>query len=366
MNHTTVVSTSSGEGVVIIGARKFLLPVALGAALALAGCTSGAGAATGSAVAGTSEMSDPTATPVAGENDPAPTADGEAATPGQEPPAEPVLTERVVQLAPGIADEASGIASSRGNPGAYFLVDDSQDHIVALASDGSVLAIVGIEGMSETNAEAISSGTCGSIPLPDGASSDTCLYIGDIGDNSSRRRDIVVYRIAEPDLAVPPTDPVTADEWRYTYPEGAQDAESMMVGTDGSIVIVTKPEAGRSPTRIYRGEAGGGDLALIREFTPPEPAMALKTFFTGNVAVDVSAEPGRVLLLTYDELSEYIAPDPNADLTTFPDWPHRRLLMPSLPQAEGVTGDVDGCGYVLASEAGPGGDNGSLGFVTCG
>ena len=39
--------------------------------------------------------------------------------------------------------------------------------------------------------------------------------------------------------------------------------------------------------------------------------------------------------------------------------------MPGLPQAEGITAMTGGCGYAVASEAGPGGKAGSLGIVSC-
>lgn len=293
------------------------------------------------------------------------TSNAPAGTVTPEPvPVDPVFTERVVQLTPGTVDEASGIAASVGNPGAYFLIDDGRDGIFAVASDGSLLADIAVDGMSKVEAEALSGGECGSTPGL-GSPADRCLYIGGFGDNASQREDIVVLRIAEPDLAAPPTEPVPADEWRYTYPDGPRDAESMMVAADGSIIIVTKPHQGQSPTRIYRGAPGGSELEFVREFTPPSPVIPLRTLFTGNVAVDTSAAPGRVLLLTYDEVQEYTAPDPTADITNFPDWPHHRLPMPSMPQAEGVSGEVEGCGYVVASEAGPGGDRGSLAFIGC-
>ncbi|WP_205735659.1 hypothetical protein, partial [Acinetobacter baumannii] len=78
-----------------------------------------------------------------------------------------------------------------------------------------------------------------------------------------------------------------------------------------------------------------------------------------------AAAPGRVLLLTYDDVQEYTAPLPSAELSSFPDWPHRPLPMPGLSQAEGVTAMVDGCGYVVASEAGPAGSAGSPGIASC-
>jgi len=289
------------------------------------------------------------------------------------PPPAPTATQQVAALAPGVADEASGIAASTGTPGAYFLVDDGtrSRQIAAVGTDGALLAEIAIEDMSTSNAEALAAGPCGAAPLPDGASGDgasaagSCLFIGDIGDNRSRRDDVTIIRISEPDLADPPAEPVPADHWRYTYPDGPRDAESMLVDPAGAVIIVTKPDGGNTPTRMYRGDPGGGELAFLREFTPPEPQTRLRTMLTGNTVTDLTSAPGRVLLLTYDELTEYTAPDPAADITGFPTWPHHRLPVPALPQAEGVAAMLDSCGYVVASEAGPGGKHGSLGVVTC-
>jgi hypothetical protein len=274
----------------------------------------------------------------------------------------------VVKLAPGVSDEASGIAASTSTPGAYFLVDDGTgaDSVVAVGSDGALLARIAVDGMSAGNAEALSSGTCGPSPLPDGTAAENCLYVGDIGDNAATRSDIAVYRFAEPDPSNPPADPVAAQEWRYSYPDGAQNAEAMLVDTDGSLLIVTKPPAeGGLPHRMYRAEPGGGELTFVREFRPPAATQPFKTLFTGNVVTDLGTSPGRVLLLTYDDVQEYTAPDPAAALSSFPDWPHRAMPVPGLSQAEGITGMLDGCGYVVASEAGSAGKAGALGIVSC-
>ena len=291
-----------------------------------------------------------------------------AAADSSTPPA-PAVSQTVVQLQPGTSDEASGIATSTTSPGDYFLVDDGTgtDNVVAVASDGSVVARITVDGMSASNAEALASGSCGATSLPDDSTPQNCLYVGDIGDNSAGRPDIAIFRFGEPDLASPPSDPVPADEWRYTYPDGPQNAEAMLATADGSLLIVTKPPAkGGLPHRMYRAEPGGGELVFVREFQPPPAQRPLRTLFTGNVVTDLGSSPGRVLLLTYDEVQEYTAPDPNADITAFPDWPHHRVPSPELPQAEGITSALDGCGYTLASEAGPAGKNGSLGIVTCG
>lgn len=283
-------------------------------------------------------------------------------------PAVPATSIAIVRLEPGVSDEASGIAASTGTPGAYFLIDDGTGtgDMAAIGSDGALLARIAVDGMSAGNAEALSSGTCGSGPLPDDAAADGCLYVGDIGDNAAQRSDISIYRLAEPGLTDPPTDPVAAEEWRYTYPDGTHNAEAMMVDTDGSLIIVTKPPAqGALPHRMYRAEPGGGELIFLREFSPPAATHPFKTLFTGNAVTDLAAAQGRVLLLTYDDVVDYTSPDPAPALSSFPDWPHRPLPVPALPQAEGITVTADGCGYVVASEAGPGGKSGSLGIVSC-
>ena len=92
-----------------------------------------------------------------------------------------------------------------------------------------------------------------------------------------------------------------------------------MVDTDGSLIIVTKPPAqGALPHRMYRAEPGGGELVFIREFSPPAATHPFKTLFTGNVVTDLATAPGRVLLLTYDDVQEYTAPDPAAAVVVLP------------------------------------------------
>ncbi len=337
-------------------------------ALLLAGCSS-AGAADDTATPASTSVSTPAAPTIPPSSPSAPTTTAQPSSGATSSATGSAAADRetVVQLAPGVSDEASGVAVSTRTPGAYFLIDDATgtSEVVAVDAAGKLLGRIEVDGMSSDNAEALSSGRCGATPLP-GPPADTCLYVGDIGDNAERRDDIAVYRMVEPDVRAPDAGRVPADEWRYTYPDGPHNAESMMIDTDGSIVIVTKPaRAGSLPHRVYRGAPGGGELVLVNDFRPPEATPAFRTMITGNVATDIAAGPGRVLLLTYDEVQQYTAPSPTAPLSSFPDWPHRKLPLSGLPQAEGVAPAPDGCGYVVASEGGPGGDHGSLAVVTC-
>ena len=75
------------------------------------------------------------------------------------------------------------------------------------------------------------------------------LYIGDIGDNSERRSEIIVYRVPEPTITAAdasstkskPRVTESAEAIHLRYPDGKHDAETLMVHpVTGSLFIVTK------------------------------------------------------------------------------------------------------------------------------
>ena len=85
------------------------------------------------------------------------------------------------------------------------------------------------------------------------------IYAGDIGDNPSKRKEIVVFRVREPsikpDESAPskqspiPTEP--AVPIRLKYPDGSHNAEALMVHpSTGDLYIVTK--AGSSTAGVYK------------------------------------------------------------------------------------------------------------------
>lgn len=274
------------------------------------------------------------------------------------------LTGTTADLPAGVAPGASGVVAANTGDG-FFVVDDAPgtDAIDAVRTDGSLIARIAVRGMSARNAEALTAGPCSDR-------SGRCLLIGDIGDNDETRADVVVYEVAEPSLSPPPTVPVAAHVWIFRYPDRPHNAEAMFAAPDGSLIIVTKSAPGTSgstvpPHRVYRGRAGGGTLTFVRQFVPPNPQLRVQSLLTGTVVTDAAYSPGRVLLLTYDEVIEYRAPVASSDPAGFPGWPHRELPDPRLIQTEGIALDRIGCGYVVVSEEGPGGTRASIGPVAC-
>jgi hypothetical protein len=105
------------------------------------------------------------------------------------------ITGRVADPA---ANELSGLVRSRSQPGLLWSHDDSGAGPVlfGLRADGRVAARPTVTGAQAVDWEDIAAG-----PAPDGR---PLLYVGDIGDNASRRPSVDVYRVAEPRLGVAP------------------------------------------------------------------------------------------------------------------------------------------------------------------
>jgi hypothetical protein len=127
--------------------------------------------------------------------------------------------------------EASGVALSRRTPGRLWAHNDSGDPVlVALDTRGTVTGRVRVSGVTIEDWEAVGVGPC-----PGGS----CIYIADIGDNEAERERITIYRIAEPSTEGSVT---VKDAFHATYPDGAHDAEALLITPDGSLFIVTKGE----------------------------------------------------------------------------------------------------------------------------
>ena len=136
--------------------------------------------------------------------------------------------------------EASGVAASRKHDGVLWSHNDSGEPvIVAVGADGSVMGSVKITGAGVSDWEDIEVGPC-----PAGS----CVYIADIGDNDASRSSITIWRVREPDPGA--GNSAAAESMRLTYPDGARDAESLIVLPNGSMLVVSKGE--KSTVAVYR------------------------------------------------------------------------------------------------------------------
>lgn len=247
--------------------------------------------------------------------------------------------------------EGSGIAASRKTPGRFWTHNDSGEPVLlALDEKGTVTGRLILSGAKVEDWEAVAVGPC-----PAGS----CIYVGDIGDNDAHRRQITIYRIPEP-LDANGTAKVS-DVFHGTYPDGAHDAEALLLAPDGRLHIVTKGETGA--TGVYRFPAqlnAGATVKLERV----GPVRAVGTAGRKDKITDGSVSPDGewVALRTVNAVMFYRSSDLLAG-----NWREvARVAVDSLgePQGEGVTFG-DGNAVYLVGEGGGMKQGGTFARLAC-
>jgi hypothetical protein len=218
-----------------------------------------------------------------------------------------------------------------------------------LDSNGRVAGRLQLSGAKVEDWEAIAVGPC---------AGGSCIYVGDIGDNDAGREQITIYRLAEP--AGPSGSVAVLDVIRATYPDGAHDAEALLVAPDGRMFIVTKGETG--PVALYRfpSNRGGTTVRLERVGGPRGAGSSPKNDRITDGAI--SPDGRWVVLRTTNTLVFYRA----ADLLSG-NWREAgRVPLRAIgePQGEGVAFGPDNAVYLM-SEGGGKKQPGSFGRLTC-
>ena len=136
---------------------------------------------------------------------------------------------------------------------------------------------------------------------------DGTLYVADIGDNGGTRHSIGVWRLApggdRPQL------------FRYAYPDGAHDAEALVLAADDTPVFVTKEPLRAGvyvPTAAADPSGAPVPLRQAGSFTPTATGTANGLGTLGELVVTGGANsPDRstVALRTYGDAYEWSVPD---------------------------------------------------------
>lgn len=175
-------------------------------------------------------------------------------------------------------------------PGRLWTHNDSGEPVLlAIDERGTVTGKLRITGASVEDWEAVVSARCGN---------ETCLYIGDIGDNNAKRDHITVYRVREPEATAETS--AQAEAFHATYPDGPQDAEALLIAPDGRPFIVTKGATG--PIALYRFPAPlqtGTTVRLERIGVAPNAKADSRSHVTDGT---ISADGQWAVLRTHDAL----------------------------------------------------------------
>jgi len=234
--------------------------------------------------------------------------------------------------------EASGVAVSRRSPGRLWAHNDSGEAVlVALDTRGAVTGRVRVSGVTVDDWEAVAVGAC-----PAGS----CIYIADIGDNQAKRKRVTIHRLSEPGSE----DSVAVkDTFHATYPDGAHDAETLLVAPDGGLVIVTKGETGAVGLyRFPRELRPGATHQLERVGKPRTGGKASETERITDGAV--SPDGTWVVLRTRQSLAFHRAADLFAG--NWADAGRVDLKAIGEAQGEGVAIAADGTIYLTGEGGG--------------
>jgi len=174
--------------------------------------------------------------------------------------------------------ESSGLARSTHKRPLLWTHNDSGDgpRLFGISRKGGTRSVLQVQNASANDWEDISSGP------------NHTLWIGDIGDNGRRRSTITVYRVKEPkNLKV---KSVKATRFDLKYPDGAHDAEGLMVNPrTGRLFVVSKASGNgaiyRAPEQLRSGSVnkltrvtGAPDIVTAAAFGPDGKRIVIGTY----------------------------------------------------------------------------------------
>jgi hypothetical protein len=259
---------------------------------------------------------------------------------------------KVGTIEPIQINEASGIAASRKNAGVLWVHNDNWPPAVfALTTGGKLLGTYNLAGAEIKNWEDIAIGP-GPEPNID------YLYVGDIGDNSSKRKHITVYRVAEPnvvqqsDANQPAINATLGDveKIKLVYPDGPHNAETLMIDPlTKDLYIVTKE--GRS--RVYRAAypqaayaCATADKSVTEKTTLEYVAKLSWGMATGG---DISPDGQMIIVRGYFGASLWMRPKEGQLWGAFAG-PECSVPIIIESQGEAIGFDANGMGYYTTSE----------------
>ena len=229
--------------------------------------------------------------------------------------------------------ESSGLARSRRHPGVFWTHNDSGDsaRFFAIDASGNVLAEFAVDGASHEDWE--------DIAIDD----DGFLYLGDVGNNSNDRDDLVVYRVAEPDPAAGDGHVGVERRLRFAYADQGELGDRGRMNFDseaifsraGQVYIFTKHRSDTA-TQLYRLDPEVSALQQLEPIARFDLGGEIEGFLGNTTAADLSPDGSRLALLTYRGV--FLSP-PQGALTVL-GTPFVRLVLDSLDTGHLTTSDA--------------------------
>ncbi|MCO8269214.1 hypothetical protein M1L60_01260 [Actinoplanes sp. TRM 88003] len=180
-----------------------------------------------------------------------------------------------------------------------------------------------------------------------GRAADGTLWVADIGDNSSSRTTVALWKLS-PGAARPVLH-------RLSYPDGAHDAEAILVPPTGLPIIVTK-SGGTAGLYVPTGPLKSSATTALRkagDVSIPLTSTSNPFSFLGRAVVTggaTSPDGRHVVLRTYADAFEFEVPDGDV-IKALTESEPRPIALPDEPQGESVAYSTDGRSLLTVSES---------------
>jgi hypothetical protein len=171
-------------------------------------------------------------------------------------------------------NESSGLIASRQHKGLFWTHNDSGDkpRIFAITEKGELLGEYEIEGAQAFDWEDI------------GIDQNNNLYIADVGNNALKRKNLKIYKVAEPKKIKKKGLLKVIEVIEVDYPEGKFNCEAFAIEPQGSLILITKDPR---PAHVYRYEN--------KKWVKKQSLKNINSYVTG---ADINAK-GDLALSTY-------------------------------------------------------------------
>lgn len=234
-------------------------------------------------------------------------------------------------------NEASGLAASRKTPGLLYTHNDSggENAVFVLNSLGMMPARIVLDGIKNRDWEDIAVG-------PDPATGKSCVFVGEIGDNSARYKSVYVYRFPEPELTDTLITVQNTTSIEIVYEDGARDAEALLVDpANADIYIISKRE---KEVGVYR-------VSYPYKTDTVNTARKIGTLPLSMVtAADISFDGKNILIKTYSGVYQ-LKRSVKKPLETALSGKLKPMPYTLEPQGESIAWDAKGKGYYTLSES---------------
>lgn len=256
--------------------------------------------------------------------------------------------------------ELSGLAHSNRHNDVFWAINDGANpdavasgvratEIFAIDGQGKILASLHIDGVQNIDWEDITSYS---------THGKHYLAIADTGDNGGIRRDLFIHIIEEPAVLGPALNTAPVRSMRFQWADGPRDVESLFANPKtGQFYLISKK---RVPAELFalpfdaRDDTSPRPVGTFEGIEQPDAATMNNKSDYGRYRAQITgadlSPDGRVIaLLNYQQVTFY--PMPGKSTTALK--PLSKIVLPWLPQAEGIAFSADGKALLIGGEQPP-------------